>query len=159
MDALDDGAALVLVGPGEGAMEGWRGEAWTDLDVEPIPKGKPRGKGIDLPGFVRRRSQQLKQSLQVEGSSEPSQATMAPGPQLAENLLQKSLETAQAHWLNLFGQPPNDAVVEAAMSWLSQDIWPHADLCEGRLFTWSAVGRLMHDLAPAWREGGPAWNG
>ena len=124
-------------------------------DLEPIPAGKPRGKGIDLPGFVRRRSQQLRQSLQGEGGPEIPPPAMAPGPQVEESLLQKSLETAQAHWLNLFGQPPNDAVVEAAMNWLAQDIWPHADLCEGRVFTWSAVGRLMRDVAPSWREDGP----
>ena len=155
-DTLDDGAALVLVGSGEGAMEGWRLEAQGETASPSLPKEKPGGKGIDLPGFVRRRSQQLKRSLQPEKNSEPLQAGVTPWPQLSEALLQQSLEAAEAHWLNLFGQPPNAAVVEAAMGWLAHDIWPHADLCEGRLFTWSAAGRLMRDLGPSWSESAPS---
>jgi hypothetical protein len=81
---------------------------------------------------------------------------VAPYPQLSEALLLQSLETATSHWSNLFGQPPNAAVVEAAMSWLAQDIWPHADLCEGRLFTWSQAMGLMVDLGSHWGDSSPS---
>ena len=156
-DALDDSAALVLVGLGQGAMEGWR----EDFDPDPPasgakPAGRPTSRGIDLPGFVRRRSQQLQRSLRADQDVELPQATVTPWPQLSDTLLQDSLETAEAHWHNLFGQVPNAAVVEAAMSWLAHDIWPHADLCEGRLFTWSAAGRLMREMGPSWSEGTPS---
>jgi hypothetical protein len=156
-DVLDDGAALVLVGLGQGAMEGWREGSQPDPPAsEAKPAGRTTGRGIDLPGFVRRRSQQLQRSLRAEQDGELPQAAVTPWPQLSETLLQHSLETAEAHWQNLFEQAPNAAVVEAAMSWLAQDIWPHADLCEGRLFTWSAAGRLMRELGPSWSEGTPS---
>ena len=156
-DTLDDSAALVLVGLGQGAMEGWREGSQPDPPASGAkPADRPTGRGIDLPGFVRRRSQQLQRSLRAEQDVELPQAAVTPWPQLSDTLLQHSLETAEAHWHNLFGQAPNAAVVEAAMSWLAHDIWPHADLCEGRLFTWSAAGRLMRELGPSWNEGTPS---
>ena len=159
-DLLDDCAALVLVGLGQGAMEGWRLGDAVELSPEPpVRRGKPAGKGIDLPGFVRKRSQNLKRSLAAGTDSDPSPAGVTPWPQLSEGLLQQSLERAQAHWLNLFAQPPNAAVVEAAMGWLAHDIWPHADLCEGTMFTWSAAGRLMKELGPSWSEDTPSLEG
>lgn len=151
--SLDDGAALVLVGLGQGAMEGWRGgAAEMEEKAEREAAARPRARGIDLPGFVRRRSQQLKRSLQVEREPETLAPSEAPLPRLSEGLLRQSLEAAEAHWLNLFGQAPNASVVEAAMGWLAHDIWPHADLCEGRLFTWSTAMGLMGELGQQWRE-------
>jgi hypothetical protein len=41
------------------------------------------------------------------------------------------------------------------MTWLAQDIWPHADLCEGRIFTWSAAGRLVGELGEGWSKSPP----
>jgi hypothetical protein len=154
-DNLDDSAALVLMGIGEGAMEGWRMELQDEEPLGRTPRGKPRTQGIDLPGFVRKRSQELKRSLKAESESEVGQAGVGPWPKLSDALLQQSLETAQSHWINLFGQPPNAAVVEAAMTWLAQDIWPHADLCEGRIFTWSAAGRLVGELGEGWSKSPP----
>jgi hypothetical protein len=45
--------------------------------------------------------------------------------------------------------------VEAAMSWLAHDIWPHADLCEGRIFTWTTAMRLMSELGQGWSDSAP----
>jgi hypothetical protein len=154
-DNLDDSAALVLVSIGEGAMAGWRMELQDEEHLGRAPQGIPRSRGIDLPGFVRKKSQELKRSLKPESESEVAQAGVGPWPKLSDALLQQSLETALSHWLNLFGQPPNAAVVEAAMTWLAQDIWPHADLCEGRIFTWSAAGRLVGELGAGWSESSP----
>ncbi|MEB3335184.1 MAG: J domain-containing protein [Cyanobacteriota bacterium] len=155
-DSLDDGAALVLVGQGQWAMEGWGAAA--PGEGAPGARGGEGGKakGIDLPGFVRRRSQQLRRSLQVEPEPEPLQGGVSAWPQLSEALLGQGLETVASHWLNLFGQAPNAAVVEAAMGWLAHDIWPHADLCEGRLFTWTAAVRLMRAVAPDWSDAPPS---
>jgi hypothetical protein len=157
---LDDCAALVLVGSGQGAMEGWRLEPGEGEPASPsLNKGKPTGKGIDLPGFVRKRSQNLKRSLSASVESDPPTEGVTPWPQLSEHLLQQSLEKAQSQWLNLFSQPPNAAVVEAAMGWLAHDIWPHADLCEGKIFTWSAAGQLMRQLGPSWNDHTPSLEG
>ena len=154
--SLDDGAALVLVGQGQWAMEGWGAETAATLPVSPAPGEGGKSKGIDLPGFVRRRSQQLRRSLQVEKDPDPPQAAVAAWPQVAEALLRQSEEIVASHWLNLYSQTPNAAVVEAAMSWLAHDIWPHADLCEGRLFTWSAAVRLMREVDPRWSDAPPS---
>lgn len=153
--SLDDGAALVLVGQDQWAMEGWGAEAGTAAPVGPVREEGGRSKGIDLPGFVRKRSQQLRRSLQVEKEPEPAPGAVTPWPKVSEDLLRQSQEIVASHWLNLFGQTPNAAVVEAAMSWLAHDIWPHADLCEGRLFTWSAAVRLMRDVDPRWSDAPP----
>jgi hypothetical protein len=154
--SLDDGAALVLVGQDQWAMEGWGADAGATLPVRPAAGDGGKSKGIDLPGFVRRRSQQLRRSLQVEKEPDPSQAAVAAWPQVSEGLLPQSEDIVASHWLNLFSQSPNAAVVEAAMSWLAHDIWPHADLCEGRLFTWSAAVRLMRDIDPSWSDAPPS---
>ena len=74
---LDEQAALVLVG--RGALDTL--EASFERPPEPMrePARASRGAGgIDLPGFVRRRSDQLKQSLRSTGPSPPS--TSFPGP-------------------------------------------------------------------------------
>ncbi len=154
--SLDDGAALVLVGQGEWAMEGMGGEAASSRPASPLQGAGGKSKGIDLPGFVRRRSQQLRRSLQVDKDAESPQASVAAWPKVSETLLQQSEEIVTSHWLNLFSQSPNAAVVEAAMSWLAHDIWPHADLCDGRLFTWTAAVRLMREVDPRWSEAPPS---
>ncbi|MFN9630434.1 MAG: J domain-containing protein [Cyanobacteriota bacterium] len=152
--ALDDGAALVLVGQSGWAMEGWGAAAAGIAPGGGGPQKGGKAKGIDLPGFVRRRSQQLRRSLQVEREPEPG--GIKPWPQLSEGLLRQGLDTVASHWQNLFGQAPNAAVVEAAMGWLAHDIWPHADPCEGRLFTWTAAVRLMREVAPDWSDAPPS---
>ncbi|MBM5816274.1 MAG: J domain-containing protein [Cyanobacteria bacterium K_Offshore_surface_m2_239] len=154
--SLDDSAALVLVGQGQWAMEGWGTELTPARPTSRSLGAGGKSKGIDLPGFVRRRSQQLRRSLQVEKDFDPPQASVAAWPKVSEVLLRQSEEIVTSHWLNLFSQSPNAAVVEAAMSWLAHDIWPHADLCDGRLFTWTAAVRLMREVDPRWSDAPPS---
>ncbi len=149
---LDEQGALVLVEQGdldtlsasfEPASAGRGGQ-------EARPRGTPRGGGgIDLPGFVRRRSNELRRSLE----SRPAEgAVAAPFPRLAEEIGQLALETARNHWIGLYGTEANEAVLEAAMTWLAHDIWPQAEPVEGRPFTWSAACTLMHELVEGWGE-------
>lgn len=148
---LDEQAALVLVEQGDldtlsasfEPASGGRGE-------EARPRGPARGGGgIDLPGFVRRRSSELRRSLE----SRPAEgAVAAPFPRLAEEIGQLALETARNHWIGLYGTEANEAVLEAAMTWLAHDIWPQAEPVEGRPFTWSAACTLMHELVEGWGE-------
>ncbi len=109
-----------------------------------------RGAGIDLPGFVRRQSNQLKQSLRpgIRGSIQDD-----PLPQLSTDLLERALEQAGSHWQEIYGSPPGEAVLEAAMVWVAQDIWPHSDLSEGRPFTWSLASSVMQRLSTHWPSG------
>ncbi|MGB5136387.1 MAG: DnaJ domain-containing protein [Prochlorococcaceae cyanobacterium] len=114
-----------------------------------------RGKGIDLPGFVRRRSEQVRDSLRVPT---PSLVTaVEPLPQMGAELIECALERAGSHWLEVYGTPASAAVLEASMVWLAQDIWPHCDQSEGRPFSWTLIGEVMASLAPAWPPGPPSF--
>ncbi len=120
-----------------------------------IPK-RPSGGGIDLPGFVRRQSVQLKRSLQLP-SPGPNQALqgveLIDGPSIDE-----ALGVARDHWLDLYGQPATEAVLEAAMVWMAQEVWPQAEQSEGRPFTWSLLVQVIQGVAPSWPLGGASFD-
>lgn len=113
-----------------------------------IGRGRGSGRGIDLPGFVQRRSDQLRQSLHPRRST--SATVSDPLPTVAADRLEQALDRACGHWMELYGGEPNEAVLEASMIWLAQDIWPQSDQCEGRPFSWSLVQQVMTGLCPAW---------
>lgn len=110
------------------------------------------GGGIDLPRFVRRRSGELRRSL---NSTPADPAAAAPLPRLSEESARLALETARNHWIGLYGSEANEAVLEAAMTWLAKDIWPQAEPVEGRPFTWSAACALMQELVEGWSSEAP----
>lgn len=121
-----------------------------DLPAPAAADPQPAKGGIDLPGFVRRQSAQLKRSLQ------PRAARPDPGellPVVSAEQVTLCLEAAAAHWQELYGTTPNEAVLEAAMVWLAQDIWPQSDQSEGQPFTWSLALDLVRGFAPGLAEG------
>jgi hypothetical protein len=160
---FDERGSLVLV-----AREG-AGELVLDLQFDPeaaerlaspsrAEAGSPprqtrsgAGGGIDLPGFVRRRSEQVRRSLQ--SPTEAAVAPVEPLPQLGEQVIERALERAASHWQELYGKPANAAVLEAAMVWLAQDIWPQCDQSDGRPFSWTLIREVMNSLSPAWPPG------
>lgn len=71
--------------------------------------------------------------------------------------MQQALEESGNHWRALYGSPANEAVLEAAMVWLAQDIWPQSDQSDGRTFTWSAACQVMQPFAPGWSDGPPTF--
>jgi hypothetical protein len=166
---FDERGSLVLVAredTGELALDLPMGPEDTDPDRHELhgwehrqrrDRGAPSGggRGIDLPGFVRRRSEQVRRSLQTP--AEAGVVSLDPLPQLGGEVIERALERASSHWLELYGKPANPAVLEAAMVWLAQDIWPQSDQSEGRPFSWSLVGQVMSNLAPAWPAGPPTF--
>jgi hypothetical protein len=76
-------------------------------------KARPAGGGgIDLPGFVRRQSAQLKRSLEP---SSPGPSQTLQGVELIDSpSIEEALTAARDHWLDLYGQPATEAVLEAA---------------------------------------------
>ena len=161
---FDESSALVLVARGGGK------ELVLDLAL-PTESAGPRGasarsgggatataaqaggrsaRGIDLPGFVRRQSDQLRRSLHPRRSAQAVPSD--PLPIVAADRLEQALARATGHWIELYGSEPNEAVLEASMIWLAQDIWPQSDQCEGRPFSWSLVQQVMSDLSPAWPQ-------
>jgi hypothetical protein len=147
---FNEQGALVLVTRGAG------GELALDLDgsddnwADPtqVISPQPRQSGIDLPGFVRRHSDQLKRSLHPRRPD--VQASLEPLPQVGGELISQALKRARTHWLELYGHDANEAVLEAAMVWLAQDIWPQSDQSENRPFTWSLASDVVATTAPSW---------
>lgn len=117
--------------------------------------GRGPGGGIDLPGFVQQRSARLRQSLHPQPST-PTRPS-DPFPEISEHDLSAALSAATAHWVGLYGTAANDAVLEAAMVWLGQEIWPQSDQAEGRPFTWSALEHWIVSCAPSWPAGPPSF--
>ena len=109
------------------------------------------GGGIDLPGFVRRQSVQLKRSLEP---SSPGPNQTLQGVELIDSpSIEEALTAARDHWLDLYGQPATEAVLEAAMVWMAQEVWPQAEQSEGRPFTWSLLVQVIQGVAPSWPLG------
>lgn len=147
---FNEQGALVLVTRGAG------GELTLDLDdsddnwADPtrMSSPQPRQSGIDLPGFVRRQSDQLKRSLHPRRPD--VQASLEPLPQVGGELIAQALLRARTHWNELYGNDANEAVLEAAMVWLAQDIWPQSDQSDNRPFTWSLACEVVATTAPSW---------
>lgn len=148
-EVFDEGGALVLIaqrrngGIGADFIE-------SDQSSEQRSQGRPTqgSSGIDLPGFVRRQSEQLRRSLGATASTPVSDRQRLA--LLDQSNLTTALTTAQQHWYDLYGTPPNDHVLEAAMGWLAKEIWPQVDQSEGRPFTWSLACRIASEYAPSW---------
>lgn len=178
-DPFDDQSALVLVGPGiepqapvtdiilhpsrglgPRAAPGSGGEApasgTNPTPGPPSANGEARPGGIDLPGFVRRRSDELRHSLRSDPPAPGHHSVLPPLP-LGDQVIEAAQQAALQQWQDLYGHPANAAVLEAAMVWLAQDIWPQAEVCEGRRFTWSAACTLMAQLVPEWGASSPSF--
>ena len=149
---LDEQGALVLVSRGGLEPIGASFEPAEGSSRSPGGRSGGRGGGrggggIDLPGFVRKRSGELRRSL---NSTPADPAAASPLPRLAEDSARLALETVRNHWIGLYGSEANEAVLEAAMTWLAMDIWLQAEPVEGRPFTWSAACALMQELVEGW---------
>ena len=111
--------------------------------------------GIDLPGFVSKRTSQLKATLRSPqqrdaGQNDPLLSTVDSAE------LRDASAAAEDHWRSLYGQPPGPTVVEAAMTWLARDVWSSTDASDGRPFTWSAANAAMETLCAGWESRDPS---
>lgn len=149
---IDEQAALVLVG--RGSLEARPAALAEEQESAESYGTSPRGGGIELPGFVRRRTGEIRRSLRVDAG--PSTAPVAPLPQLSATVAQQALQEVRDHWLGLYGSEANGAVVEAAMIWLGRDIWPQSDQSDGRRFSWGEACRSMREVVPAWSDAPPS---
>ena len=152
---FNERGALVLVAKGAGGSLGLDFDSTSSDEGSAVPEQSSRSGGIDLPGFVRKQSAQIKRSLTP--THENSSRQQEPLPTVPGELLNQGLERAKNHWLELYGTPANEAVLEAAMVWLAKDIWPQCDQSEGRLFTWSLACSVIEAFAPTWPPGGASF--
>ncbi len=113
------------------------------------PEQEERSTGINLPGFVSRRTTKLKRSLKDPVVSE-AQASGERFELMDAQQLDGAIAAVRHHWMSLYGSEPSAAVLEAAMNWLGQDIWPSSDASEGQCFTWNAVQQVMLGFCPSW---------
>jgi hypothetical protein len=154
---IDEQAAIVLVG--RSAIEPSDPMTGLNDDLEhgrlEGGSGQSRGGGgIDLPGFVSRRSREMRRDL--HGSTEGTAAPLAPLPQISAADAHQALQEVRAHWLGLYGSEANATVVEAAMIWLARDIWPQCDQSDGRRFSWEASCSAMREVVPRWSDAPPS---
>ena len=141
-------SSLVLIGAGSSADAGVA-EAEGQNAVQP-----PAPQGIDLPGFVRRRTGQLRETLSNSGQASSSQQDPVVSTVSHKDLLAAS-DAADQHWLSLYGQPPGETVVEASVLWLARDVWSSTDASDGRPFVWSAANAAVKDLCTEWSTSEP----
>jgi hypothetical protein len=148
---FNERGALVLVAKGAGGSLALDFDSSRSDANAAAPEIFSRSGGIDLPGFVRKQSAQIKRSLTP--THEEGRRHQEPLPTVPVELLNQGLQRAKDHWLELYGTPANGAVLEAAMVWLAKDIWPQCDQSEGRLFTWSLACSVIEAFAPTWPPG------
>ena len=163
---LDDSTAIVLirserdpagdsdrVADGTPATELFSGSAGLVPVAAPSAARRaptaPPGGGIQLPGFVRRQARELRRSLEA-----PAQPATGGSLALISSVdLTEAIARVDQHWLEVYGQPPSEPVLEAAMVWLARDVWPQSDHSDGRPFSWSLTQQVVTSFAPSWCEG------
>ena len=133
----------------------------TDKPIdEPEPQLQQQSSvGIDLPGFVSRRTTQLRDTLSQRSDVDSLEKSVSAEPLLSSVSHADLIAATQAvdeHWRSLYGQPPGDTVVEASMLWLARDVWSTTDASDGRPFTWSAANASMKELCSDWEQGDPS---
>jgi hypothetical protein len=153
--AYRDDRALVLIGGHR--LRPVEGDASADGGEPILPVESETRSGIDLPGFVRRKSRDLRESLRHEPEPTESLEEVMVLPAIDSSHLQRCAQLAQTHWVSLYGQAPGDTVLEAAMLWLARDIWPQTEGLEGRIFTWSELGRQFQTRCPGWLLAEPSF--
>jgi len=150
-ECFDERGALVLVaGEGATALVADFDPIRPEADSSAFQPASPARGGIDLPGFVRRQSVQLHQSLHPRRDPREPQGLL---PEVSASQLQQCLQRAREHWRELYGNQPGDAVFEAAMVWLAQEIWPQSDPSDGRPFSWSLALSEVRSFAPSLGDG------
>ncbi|WP_320674662.1 molecular chaperone DnaJ [Prochlorococcus sp. MIT 1341] len=153
----DENTALVLIGdknkPTASTFQQLSGNN-LNFGIPESTSTKPNG--IDLPGFVSKRGQRIKESLRpntkpVNQDNEPFVAFVSSDD------IERSLESATQHWKSLYGKRPGETVVEAAMVWLARDIWLHTEGADSGLFTWTRANQNMQKHCKEWRSETPSF--
>lgn len=147
--ALIESGAIVLV---HSSLDTRRDQERVPTEThEPGLTGRAgSGGGIDLPGFVRRQTREMRRSMHPPRPSPGREPGLAL---IRADHLSAAAEACQSHWREIYGQPPNAQALEAVMVWLAREIWPRSDQSEGRPFTWSLTQQVLVQMAPDWEEG------
>ena len=105
--------------------------------------------GIELPGFIRKQTTNLKRSLSKDKTFKNMEDTSITTIDIDDLL--KAKDAAEKHWIYLYGQKPTESVIEASMIWLARDIWPNVDGTENIPFTWNAACKMLFSYCSEWK--------
>ena len=105
--------------------------------------------GIELPGFIRKQTTNLKRSLSKDKTFKSMEDTSITTINIDDLL--KAKDAAEKHWIYLYGQKPTESVIEASMIWLARDIWPNVDGTENIPFTWNAACKMLNSYCSDWK--------
>jgi len=105
--------------------------------------------GIELPGFIRKQTTNLKKSLSKDKTFKNMEDTSITTIDIDD--LIKAKDAAEKHWIYLYGQKPTESVIEASMIWLARDIWPNVDGTENIPFTWNAACKMLNSYCSDWK--------
>tara|TARA_B100000427_G_scaffold14162_1_gene11183 strand:- start:111 stop:1148 length:1038 start_codon:yes stop_codon:yes gene_type:complete len=105
--------------------------------------------GIELPGFIRKQTTNLKRSLSKDKNFKNMEDTSITTIDIDDLL--KAKDAAEKHWIYLYGQKPTESVIEASMIWLARDIWPNVDGTENLPFTWNAACKMLNSYCSNWK--------
>ena len=112
--------------------------------------------GIDLPIFVRNKTNNLRKSLSKIITKDTIDEPLLCN--VNEDEITQCVSEALNHWVSLYGSKPKENVVEASMVWLARDIWPNLEGTLNYPFTWIAAIKLMSKLCPSWHNVEPSFN-
>ncbi len=104
--------------------------------------------GIELPGFIRKQTTNLRRSLSRNQTIKNIEDTSITS--IDKDDLYKAKDAAEKHWIYLYGQKPTENVLEASMIWLARDIWPNVDGTENIPFTWNAACKILKSYCSDW---------
>ena len=105
--------------------------------------------GIELPGFIRKQTTNLRRSLSKDKTVKDMEDTSITTIDIDD--LVKAKDAAEKHWIYLYGQKPTESVIEASMIWLARDIWPNVDGTENIPFTWNAACQMLDSYCKDWK--------
>ena len=105
--------------------------------------------GIELPGFIRKQTTNLRRSLSKDKTVKNMEDTSITIIDIDD--LFKAKDAAEKHWIYLYGQKPTESVIEASMIWLARDIWPNVDGTENIPFTWNAACKMLNSYCNDWK--------
>ncbi len=140
--------ALVIVGNKNIEI---KNVAVNDVKVNDVQNKKQEivSSGIELPGFIRKQTTNLKRSLSKDKSFKNMEDTSITTIDIDDLLIAK--DAVEKHWIYLYGQKPTESVIEASMIWLARDIWPNVDGTENIPFTWNAACKMLNSYCKDWK--------
>ena len=140
--------ALVIVGNKNIEI---KNVAVNDVKVKDVQSNKQVtvSTGIELPGFIRKQTTNLKRSLSKDKTFKNMEDTSITTINIDDLL--KAKDAAEKHWIYLYGQKPTESVIEASMIWLARDIWPNVDGTENIPFTWNAACKMLNSYCSDWK--------